>query len=387
MGADGHLGLPLGQLPQSLPALPDGEAAGKKDTGDPQLLQQRSKALVVLLRQNFRGGHQGRLAAIADSTHYGGGSHHGLAGAHVSLDQPVHRPAGSKILHDIPDGPALCPGEGERQRLIKGRQIRIPKGLTLQSVPPPAQLLQADGQQEQLLEHQPPPGVRQLLLISGEVDLLIGIAGVAQAVGGTDLVRQGICQQIPAFRQPLLHRPDQRQLADTGGEGVDGHDSAGKLPLALLLHHRVGHGLPQEVSLRLAVKNIGFSGDEAVFPIGLVEKGNIQGAALIHRPELHQLQALADPAEGGRSSYHGLRAGVLPVLEILDFHYRPAVIVCPGKIGDQILEGTDPQLGQGLGFLFPDALDIPHVGAQIRHGPFPPLRCYLLSWLMYSINW
>mgnify|MGYP007025231711 CR=1 FL=1 len=57
---------------------------------------------------------------------------------------------------------------------------------------------EADRQQKQLLEHQPPPGDGQLLLAGGKMDLLIGVADAAQPVPPPDLVRQGVRQQGPA---------------------------------------------------------------------------------------------------------------------------------------------------------------------------------------------
>ena len=65
----------------------------------------------------------------------------------------------------------------------------------------------------------------------------------------------------------------------------------------------IGHLMPEEGALRPAIEDIGLSLVQAVFQPRLVEKGHIQGAGVVHRPELHQIQPLADVGDGGRGRY------------------------------------------------------------------------------------
>ena len=53
-----------------------------------------------------------------------------------------------------------------------------------------------------------------------------------------------------------------------------------------------------------------------------------------------------------------------------------AVIVPPGEPADEVPERGDAQLAQSLGPLFADALDMAHIGVQVRHevSPFPSSR-------------
>ena len=187
-----------------------------------------------------------------------------------------------------------------------------------------------------------------------------------------DLVRQGVRQELLAGGKALLHGLYQGQLADSGGEGVDGHNPACLQPLPLPLHDGVCHGAFPSRRLRPAEKDVGFPRVEVVLPVSLVEEGDVQSPRLVHRPELYQLQALADAVQSGRSGGQGLHTGVLPVNQVLDFLIGPPVVVGPGEIGDQVPESPDAQLLQSFGPLLPDALDVADVSGQIRHGG-PPL--------------
>ena len=74
----------------------------------------------MLLCQNFRRGHKGRLETVQVRTVRRRSGDHGLAAAHIALDQPVHGNALSQVLRDFPDGPLLGTGEGKGEPLIKG---------------------------------------------------------------------------------------------------------------------------------------------------------------------------------------------------------------------------------------------------------------------------
>ena len=108
-------------------------------------------------------------------------------------------------------------------------------------------------------------------MLSGEVDVLVGVVDPAQVMGLPHLVRQHVRQDVGAGVQPLADGPGEHQLADPGGQGIDGHDAAGDLPPSRRLHHRGGHLPAQEIPLRPAVKDVGLSLVGIVFQPGLVE--------------------------------------------------------------------------------------------------------------------
>ena len=93
VGADGYLGFPALQGRQDGAPLPDPHGPGEKNGPDAQLFQQGGQPLIVLLRQNLGGGHEGGLPPVPDGAQQGGGGYHCLAAAYVPLDQPVHGPS------------------------------------------------------------------------------------------------------------------------------------------------------------------------------------------------------------------------------------------------------------------------------------------------------
>ena len=144
------------------------------------------------------------------------------------------------------------------------------------------------------------------------------------------LVGEDVGQDVGAGVQPLPHGPGKYQLADPGGEGVDGDDAAGALLPSLRLHHGGGHLPPPGGTLCLAVKVVGLPLDQAVFQPGLIEKSDVQHAGLVHRSDLYQIHSLADVGYGGRRGNHGRNACALAVLELGDAPGLPPVLIAPG---------------------------------------------------------
>ena len=117
MGPDDQVDLPGGQ------GLPDfflvgrGEGAGEQTHPYPRRLQQGGQGTEVLLRKHLGGGHEGRLVPRPHRQPGSIGGHHRLAGAHVPLDQPVHRPARGHVPCNLLHHPPLGPGEREGEAL------------------------------------------------------------------------------------------------------------------------------------------------------------------------------------------------------------------------------------------------------------------------------
>ena len=111
---------------------------------------------------------------------------------------------------------------------------------------------------------------------------------------------------------------------------------------------------------------------EVVLEPGLVEEGHIQYAAFVHGPDLDEVHPLADVGQRGRRGHHGLHAGALPCLQVGDAADGAAVLIAPGKPGDELAQGGDAQLFKAFGPGRAHAVDILYAGVQIRHGG-PPL--------------
>lgn len=148
--------------------------------------------------------------------------------------------------------------------------------------------MQAAGQQEKLLKHQPPPRDLQRFGRGREVDIFICVVDITQIVFLPDIVGQHILQQFAALVQTLPHSAGHNQLGDTGGEGIKGHNAPCDLLLTLPLQQRVDHLTAQQVTLYLAIENISFALVEGVFAVFLIEKHQVQRAAIIHGAGFHQ---------------------------------------------------------------------------------------------------
>ena len=81
----------------------------------------------------------------------------------------------------------------------------------------PPQMGKTNGEKEQLFKGQPPSAEFQCLFILWKMDVFIGISDAAQVVFLTDLIRQGIRQNIHAGIQALTDGAGENQLADAGG--------------------------------------------------------------------------------------------------------------------------------------------------------------------------
>ena len=201
------------------------------------------------------------------------------------------------------------------------------------------------------------------------MDVLVGIIHPAQLMRLTDAVRQAVRQNIGAAVQTLPDGPGQQQLADPGSKGIDGHDAAGVLPPSLRLHDGGRHAFPQEAPLRFAVKSVGLAHPQLVFQPRLVEKGHIQRAGVVHGPHLHQIHAFADVGQRRLRGDHGGDAGRFAGDELADGLYFPAVLIASGEPVDEVAQRGDAQLAQRFCLGLANALDVPHIGVQIRHAP------------------
>ena len=200
------------------------------------------------------------------------------------------------------------------------------------------------------------------------MDILVGIAHIAQVMGLPHLIGQCVRQQVTAGVQPLPHGLGQHGLADPGGQGVDGHDAARQQLPPLRLQHRIGHAAAQQVALHLAVEDICLPFVETGFPVVLIEKGYIQHAVAVHGPHLHQRAPSGDAAGGGVAGQHGPDAGVFTHRQLPDGTLQRPILPPAGKVGQQVAQRGDAQLLQGLGPCLADALDVPDVGVEIGHG-------------------
>ena len=302
----------------------------------------------MLGREQFRRRHQSRLAAVFDGLKHGAQGHHGLAGAHVALQQTVHRPPGGEICRDLVQRPLLRGGERKRKTCIEG--LRYRQGTWIVALPVPAgpHHGNAEGIQEKLFEYQPLPGQLQSFRRSGPVDLRIGGAQ-----------RHEVLHQVPGqiVRQLLLlHGLKDQILQRLGGEpfgqGID-RDHAAR-------HHRRSvqpfhHGVEDLLSLfvpgQSSVKAVGLAGLQIFAHPWLVEPGDPDLCGAVGDAAAGGVETAPDVAGPWLGDHHGGKAPGLSGNQLGDGAELRPVLIGPREIGDQILQRADPQLLQqrGLG--------------------------------------
>lgn len=133
----------------------------RSEQGIPQGYKLPGDGVVVLGSQQLRGGHQCRLIAIFHRLDHGAQGHHGLAGAHIPLQEPVHGPAGAEVPGDLRKGPLLGARQSEGQRIKKRLGNGLGAGVAAAGTSMLPHKFQPHGKQKKLLKHQPPPGLCQ----------------------------------------------------------------------------------------------------------------------------------------------------------------------------------------------------------------------------------
>ncbi len=112
----------------------------------------------MLAGQDLRRRHQGALPAALGGEPNAPGGHHGLAAAHIALTQAVHGPIPRHVGGGIGQRPALGARQRKGQLGVEGGKVHRLTGGACHVLPPGTQTGEAAAEEEQLLEHQPPPG-------------------------------------------------------------------------------------------------------------------------------------------------------------------------------------------------------------------------------------
>ena len=141
--------------------------------------EELTQALQVLLGQDLRGRHDGRLVSIVDGDERRQQRHHCLSTAHIPLQQPVHVPTGVHVGTDLSQHAFLCVRQGERQLVV----VESVEGFADVLEPHAREVFcqrffvlnQSQLKQKQLLEAQPVLGLFRLGGVRRTMDALEGV--------------------------------------------------------------------------------------------------------------------------------------------------------------------------------------------------------------------
>ena len=372
VGADRDLRLPRQEPRQGRAPGRALEGRGEELDRVVAVLQPAAQVVEVLLGQDLGGRHEGRLVAVLDRHQHGQQRHHRLAGAHVALQQPVHRARRAQVVGDLaqhaplgagqPEGQhaldrlALARADLEGQALAQGALARVARG-------------QPELEQEQLLEDQaavPRAAGRverpRVLALLRQVHAAQGGPQPDHPQRGAGLAGQRVGQVVrEALGQGGQHAPQQvaRQRPELL---VDRHDAAGVQPAGLValqrLHVRGGeHGTPAApgVGLDGTVQHQPAPAHDHVLQVGLVEPDRLAAPRLVLQPGLEQGHAARAAHSGNR--HRADHRGALARHQVGQAHDAAAVLVAQRQVQQQVLDPLDPQAGQGCRPRRADALD------------------------------
>ena len=200
------------------------------------------------------------------------------------------------------------------------------------------------------------------------MDVLEGIGRLGKLTPPAHRVRQHIRQLIQTGVQPLPHGLQHGALIQTGADSIHGDDPAGDLSVAIgFFIDRIGQRPPGAVQLDLPEKDVALPAVQVVLDVGLIKKSYVNRSAVIHRPQLHELQPASHTGQARRVRNHGLDAHRLPVAGEGNGLDRTAVLIFAGEIRNKVTQRKDAELCQRLRLFLSDALDITNVRIQICH--------------------
>ena len=175
--ADGDVDVARGQRGQRLGPLAPRMRAGQQDhshrpigAGMGQALEHPAEGACMLLGQDLGGGHDGALRAVGDRHPQRGRGHRGLARADVALQQPAHRSRLRQVAAICARARRCAAVMSNGRAAANGASVASshadgPGGCSSEA---PARRQDAQLQDEELVEAQPPVRGRQAFMLSGK---------------------------------------------------------------------------------------------------------------------------------------------------------------------------------------------------------------------------
>ena len=247
----------------------------------------------MLLCQQLGRRHQHRLISVSVREPDGRRRHRSLAGAYVSLKQPVHRPAARHRRRYLPDRTQLRAGQPEWQ---PRREFADISGAHLGSCNEPAALplhRHPERHHEYLVENETFAREPQLLGALRHMDAAVGKFQPAYSRRPPHPRRYRVVELLP---QQLQRRPHVRRYhlgRKPRRGGIDRHKLR-KLPVSVRLYHKRAVHLPtQNCPVHQPVKYISAAGFERLNGVFHIEEGYEQIAFAVRHRHLEQRQPRA----------------------------------------------------------------------------------------------
>ena len=224
------------------------------------------------------------------------------------------------------------------------------------------------GEDEKLLEYQPPPRKLKRVKILGKVDVFISVGGLRKAAALAHVLREHVRDAVKAGVQPLAHGLQHRALVEPIAHAVDRDDAPGDGAAAgRLFVHGVHHGAAHAGGFYFPEEHIALAADEIVLCVGLIEECYVNRAALVDGAQLHKLKPAAHAGQARSVGDQRLDADALTAACQRDGHNGAAILVFTRKIRNKVIERKDAELCKRLRLFLSYALDVSDVGIQVGH--------------------
>ena len=327
--------------------------------GNAHTVEQRPHTRGVLIGQHLGRRHQCCLVPALHCGQHRGHGDHGLARAHVALQQPVHRVRRSEVGLDLADRSLLGTRETVRQGVVEAvHEISVDFVLepALFALHRPLAQHQDQLHPEELVERETPSCLLLVLDALGQVDVGKRIEARQQSETPTDVVGQRVIDSsLATSAQRFLDPPgdlpgvDLRLLALR----VDRHDAAGAI--ADEVDHGVRHLQPAPVHVGLAEERDLEPLTQLAFTPRLIEEHHLHPPRAVTDVGGHHRATIARGAlrdRANRGEHQRLVAGD----EIGDARFVRSIDPTPGVEGEQVEEVVDVDACQRRALLVANAL-------------------------------
>jgi hypothetical protein len=318
----------------------------------------------VLLGQDLGGRHQRGLEPRLDRGEHREHRHERLAGAHVALEEPVHRMRRGHVDPDLLPHALLGGGERERQRLQEAPSERAGRphreaGLAPFALPPDGE---AELQHEEVLEDEAAVSPRLLGLRLREVPGADRAGDAVEVAARAERLRQRLGHAVDELVDEPPRQRAKPALRHALGGRIDGHESAGVQMLVIgaldelvvLDQHLEGAAAARR--LHLAVDDQALAAREDALEVALVEPEGAEESRGVTEDdgERHAGAAARGRAHPGDRPRAGARVagGHAPEREDV-----APVLVASGQVQERVVDGREADALEELGLLRPHALD------------------------------
>ncbi len=305
----------------------------------------------VLLGQRLRRRHHRALPAALDRAEQRVERDRGLAGADVSLQQPLHRHGPREIRVDLGDRVLLGLREGERKRLavLPDQPVRRRQRLGDERRALGCAAAQRELQDDELVERQTAPARLGLLLVTGPVERDERVGAEWETALDPDASGQGVAT-CPGVGEDTLDETPDRLLGEVGRRRVHGCEVGSRVRLSEVVRLDL-----EPVAVRLPPDPQPRPRAQARLEPGLVEPGRPQLPGRVGDVGGEDVQP--SPTPRARASDDHVEHRLLLAEQLRDRALGDRALVAPRAVREQVPDGRDAETSELATHRRPDPIE------------------------------